>query len=270
MSQAPASDFVVLVTGASRGIGLAVTESLLRQGAKVLGTGRTPLSKLPDIQRLQAEFPSSLHYVVADLAAPGGVGAKAAYDACMAVYESVDAIVHNAGILEPMARLANVDLAAWRSLMDVNVFAGVELAQLALPQMRLRTSRAAANDGGYRAKFIVVSSGAATGAKEGWAPYCVSKAAANMIVQGLGIEEPLITSVAVRPGVVDTEMQQEIRDKGREPMGADFHTKFVHMKEAGQLLDPMLPGTAIANLALRAPADLSGQFINWDDARCQI
>ena len=60
----------------------------------------------------------------------------------------------------------------------------------------------------------MVSSGAATGGVQGWGAYSASKAALNSVVRTLGNEEPDVVSIALRPGVVDTEMQEIIRDKG--------------------------------------------------------
>lgn len=158
------------------------------------------------------------------------------------------------------------------------------MVQHALPH--LRTAKGA---GGGR--IVWVSSGAATKASSGWAPYCTSKAAVNMLVAGLGMEEKEVTSVSVRPGmgvflfqrhasrrmvrftslivsgVVDTDMQALLREKGESVMDKDAYARFSTMKKEGRLLPPALPGTAIAKLALGAPREMSGEFVNWDDGR---
>jgi NAD(P)-dependent dehydrogenase (short-subunit alcohol dehydrogenase family) len=71
-----------------------------------------------------------------------------------------------------------------------------------------------------RGSVIFVSSGAATNAYSGWSAYSASKAAINSIAQSLALEEPTITSLAIRPGVVDTEMQNDIRMKRKVPFTA--------------------------------------------------
>ncbi|KAI9097300.1 hypothetical protein DFS34DRAFT_642962 [Phlyctochytrium arcticum] len=245
---------VVLVTGASRGIGLSVVKTLLSLKASVVGTGRSTIDSLPEVQQLQADFPSRFVYVSTDITGP--TAADDLVKAAVSSFSRVDAVVHNAGILEPMARIADADLEEWKKCLDVNLYSGIALFQKAAPQLRSNQGR-----------FILVSSGAAAGAKEGWVPYCTAKAAANMLVSGLGLEEKNITSVAVRPGVVDTEMQRTIREMGRQAMGEESHRLFLSFKEDGKLLSPDVPGYVIAKLALEAPKDISGQFINWSDER---
>jgi NAD(P)-dependent dehydrogenase (short-subunit alcohol dehydrogenase family) len=134
------------------------------------------------------------------------------------------------------------------------VIAPVQLTQLALPHLRER-----------RGRVISVSSGAAVSAIGGWAAYCSAKAALNQFNAVLAVEEPLITAVAVRPGVVDTEMQAVIRRTGDQGMDAATHGRFLSYHEKGELLPPEKPGAAIARLALYAPPDLSGKFVSWDD-----
>eukprot|EP00842_Homolaphlyctis_polyrhiza_P006954 jgi/Hompol1/848/HPOL_004252-RA len=73
------SSSIVLVTGASRGIGLAIAQSLLKQGASVLGVGRSTLESLPALQQLASEYPDRFAYCVADLSVQGS--AKTAIDA---------------------------------------------------------------------------------------------------------------------------------------------------------------------------------------------
>lgn len=113
--------------------------------------------------------------------------------------------------------------------------------------------------------MISVSSGAAVSAIGGWAAYCSAKAALNQFNAVLAVEEPLVTAVAVRPGVVDTEMQTVIRRDGGKGMDVGTHGRFLSYHERGELLPPEKPGLAIARLALYAPLELSGKFINWDD-----
>jgi benzil reductase ((S)-benzoin forming) len=93
---------------------------------------------------------------------------------------------------------------------------------------------------GAKRIVINVSSGAATKAIDGWSGYSASKAALNMLTQTAQIEAELdqsgIKFFAVAPGVVDTEMQQEIRNASSD----DFSTlpKFIGLKESGQLSSP--------------------------------
>ncbi|KAJ3043578.1 hypothetical protein HDV00_004678 [Rhizophlyctis rosea] len=274
----PLSDQVILVTGASKGLGLAIVQACLKYGAKVVGISRSPAT-LPDLTTLTTNFPTQFHYISTDLISP--TAAASAVSETLSHFGALTAVVHNAGGIEPLKKIADSDLDEWRKLFELNFFSGVDLIQRSLPHLR----KASANGGG---RIIIVSSGAATRATAGWNPYCTTKAAVNMLVAGLGLEEKDVTSIAVRPGmtvtssfiifnvpvlieyiagVIDTEMQVLIREKGEEAMDAASYSRFTTLKNEGKLLPPELPGTAIARLALAATKDFSGQFVQWDDER---
>lgn len=74
--------------------------------------------------------------------------------------------------------------------------------------------------------------------------------------------------MSIRPGVVDTEMQRQIREDYRANMSDKDQTKFAGLKTSGGLLRPEQPGHVIAKLAAAPSQDLkgmSGKFLNWND-----
>ena len=87
------------------------------------------------------------------------------------------------------------------------------------------------------------------------------------LTRQLAAEEPAITAVALRPGVVDTDMQAQIRHEGPSVMSAQKAAYFQALKDRGGLLAPDVPARAAAWLALHAPADLDGAFVDYDDPR---
>lgn len=99
-----------------------------------------------------------------------------------------------------------------------------------------------------------------------WGAYGSSKAALNHIIQTLAVEEPSIFSVSIAPGVVDTGMQNNIRDNHGQAMG-DSHSKFVDLYETGGLLKPEVPGAVIANLVLEAKGDFNGKYLRYNDEK---
>lgn len=125
----------------------------------------------------------------------------------------------NAGTLDPLGRTAAMAgperLAAYKSLFDVNFFALVSLAAHALPYLKETSSKPASDVAG---RIVMVSSGAATGGVAGWGAYSASKAALNSLVRTLGNEEPEVVTVAVRPGVLEGDMQAAIRTQGPDHM----------------------------------------------------
>ena len=77
----------------------------------------------------------------------------------------------------------------------------------------------------------------------------------------LSVEEPDITTVALDPGIVDTDMQKSIREKYHQRMEEKDTKRFVDLHEAGGLLKPEQPGNVMARLALDATNDLNGKFL---------
>lgn len=130
------------------------------------------------------------------------------------------------------------------------IFIFLSKAKAALPHLRKSKGR-----------IILTSSGAATTGYIGWGLYGSTKAAMNHLAITLKNEEPEVTSVSVRPGVVDTDMQLELREEHLDYMGKDAE-KFTNAHKHGQLLKPELPGHVIAKLALDAPHELSGEFLS--------
>lgn len=126
--------------------------------------------------------------------------------------------------------------------------------QSALPSLRLSKGR-----------IILTSSGAAVGAYQGWGAYGAGKAVLNHLALTLAVEEPDVTTVSVRPGVVDTEMQREIREQHNKAMTEKDAAKFAELKRDGGLLRPEQPGHVLAKLAVGAGKELSGKFLNWND-----
>ncbi|KAJ2936914.1 hypothetical protein H1R20_g183, partial [Candolleomyces eurysporus] len=247
---------VILVTGASRGIGLAVTRHLLLQfKAVVVALSR---SCSPELYELGLAH-EDLNIVACDVADEHAL-ANAIHSAAQK-HHGISALVLNAGVLEPVGKIGdNAPLSEWKRHFDVNFFSLVTAVQSALPSLRK-------NPLGGRIVFI--SSGAAIKGSAAWGPYNASKAAMNSLCRTLAEEEPSITSVALRPGMVDTTMQAEIRSTGGSVMPPEDYQKFLKVHADGKLVKPEDCGYVIASLAVRAPKSLSGQFVSWDSEECK-
>ena len=94
-----------------------------------------------------------------------------------------------------------------------------------------------------------------------WSAYGASKAAMNHLVGSLACEEPEVTSISVRPGVVDTEMQRELREVHSVKMTEKDNAKFLGLHREGKLLKPSDPGDVMAKMVLDPPRELNGKFI---------
>lgn len=246
---------VMIVSGASRGLGEAAAIIAAGMGAMVVVNARTQ---------------ERLELVAAQIQAAGGVALVAPGDVSLRVdcervvketitrFGRLDALINNAGVLQPIATFADADPDDWERNLAVNIFGTVNLTRAALPHLRASQGR-----------VIHVSSGAALNPYRGFGAYCLSKAAINHFNRLLALEEPWLTSIVVRPGKVDTEMQAIVRQQGARGMDPATYEHHLSLFAQGELLPPEAPGRALALLALHAPLAWSGEFIQWDDPRIQ-
>lgn len=195
---------VVVITGASRGIGAAAAQAFSAAGARTALLARSA-AEIRDLADRIGEGAMALPCDVANWAS-----VQAAMDAVLARFGRIDVLVNNAGVIEPIARLADADPVAWAKAQDINLKGVFHGMKAALPAMR-------AQGGGT---IVTVSSGAALRPLEGWSAYCASKAGALMLTQALHLEESAngIRSLGLSPGTVATEMQMKIRDSGLNPV----------------------------------------------------
>ncbi len=187
-------DRVAFVSGASRGLGAGLAQRFAERGLRLVLCSRSA-PVLADGE----------HVIARSL----DVRDEAALDALVAEAEDrfghVDLWVNNAGVLDPIAKLRDVELEDFREHLDVNV-TGVFLGTRCYVRHLRRVARPGV--------LVNVSSGAASSAYEGWAAYCAGKAAVERLTEVVALEEREIglRAHAVAPGVVDTAMQQRIRE----------------------------------------------------------
>jgi NAD(P)-dependent dehydrogenase (short-subunit alcohol dehydrogenase family) len=174
-------------------------------------------------------------------------------------YGQIDALVNNMGMIEPIVPLERTDASAWSDNLAANLIAPALMIQAAITYLRQTQGR-----------VINVSSAAAEKAFQGWGAYCAAKAGLNMLTHVLAEEEATITTLAIKPGVVDTEMQAIVRTEGKAGMPEESHALFVSLFERGKLLPPDVPGKAIAFLALNAPHEWSGECLAWNDEKVKL
>jgi NAD(P)-dependent dehydrogenase (short-subunit alcohol dehydrogenase family) len=185
---------VALITGASRGLGLALARSLAVDGWHLIVDGRDPaalaiaageLSRLTEVVALPGDVASEEH--------------RLALAEAVAAAGGLDVAVHNASLLGPSPQppLAAYPLENLREVYGVNVFAPLRLTQLILPDLRAG------------ARLVFVTSDASVEAYEGWGGYGSSKAALDQIAAVFGAEHPELRVYAVDPGDMNTRMHQE-------------------------------------------------------------
>lgn len=126
------TDKLALVSGSSKGIGLAIAKALAREGARVIVNGRDPAALVLARHEIAAAVPGAkLEEFVGDLAT------AAAADELATRFPAVDILVNNLGIFEPK-EFVDIPDDDWRRFFEVNVLSGVRLSRLYLPGMKAR------------------------------------------------------------------------------------------------------------------------------------
>jgi NAD(P)-dependent dehydrogenase (short-subunit alcohol dehydrogenase family) len=198
------SNKTVIITGASRGIGAEAARVFAAAGANValLARGQSEIADLAGEIGEQA------------IAIPCNVASYrqvfSAVETTRQAFGSVDVLINNAGVIEPIARLEDADPSGWSDVVDINLKGVFNGMHAVLPAMK-------AQGGG---SVLTISSGAAHGPIEAWSHYCASKAAVHMLTRCLDKEEGAngIRAMGLSPGTVATQMQREIKASGINPV----------------------------------------------------
>ncbi len=181
------------MTGASRGIGAGLAEHFAYRGLRLGLCART----VPGV-------PSGAEAVVAAVDVCDADAMDAFGDAVVRRFGRIDLWVNNAGVLDPIGLLAEADPGALARHLETNVLGVIHGSATFARHVRSRAGTGS---------LVNLSSGAATSPRRGWAVYCASKAAVEMLTEVVGLEERSsgLLAYAVAPGVVDTDMQALIR-----------------------------------------------------------
>jgi NAD(P)-dependent dehydrogenase (short-subunit alcohol dehydrogenase family) len=241
----------VIVTGASQGIGAAVAQWLGSKSANVTLVARNE-NALQSIAREIRELGASALVVPADVADPAAC--RSIVGKTLDRFQGLNGLVNNAGILTPMETVALSRAEDWRYNIEVNLLGPAYLSMAALPALRHS-----------RGCIINISSGAAHHVIAAASAYCAAKAGLNQFTRVLAAEETELTVIAVRPGVVDTQMQNMLRKLGPEKMPPQQAEYYVNLKATGRLEPAAVPARSIAWMVLHAPREWSGAFMSYDE-----
>lgn len=237
---------VAIVTGAARGIGYSAALHLARAGHDVVLAVRTAASGKEIADAVAREGRRSL-VLECDVSDPAS--ARKVVADTMTAFGAVDVLVNNAGVIQPIAAIADVASSDWARSIEVNLIGAFNMVRAVLDPML--------GQGG--GTIVNLSSGAAHRALEGWSAYCAAKAGLAMLTQSIALEYGArgIRVFGFAPGTTDTEMQSLIRDSGINPVSKLKRSDLVPVDE---------PAAAIAWLCSPAADDLAGQEMTLNDA----
>lgn len=206
------SNRTVIITGVSSGIGYALAQSFLTLGDRVLGIGLN-----------DPKFLGDFNFIKCDLTQRDAVGQLE-----LPYLSGEVLLINNAGRIGPIGRMSANEELEHNETFQLNTFAPLELTLKVYQSMEDKD----------RFTLINISSGAANNPIPSWAMYCSSKAALNMWSSCFLKEERelgrRLKVYCVAPGVVDTKMQEQIRNASPEDFSS--HDRFVQLKSNDQLL----------------------------------
>ncbi|REK76744.1 SDR family oxidoreductase [Paenibacillus paeoniae] len=227
---------VVLITGASSGIGEATARLLARHGAKVVLVARRE-ERLHRIVEEMKRDGGQAAYVTANVASREDM--QQAVEFASERYGRVDVLVNNAGIM-PVSRLHDLKVEDWDQMIDVNIKGVLNGIAAVLPTMRTQKS----------GHVIIVSSVAGYEVSPTSAVYSGTKFAVRAIAEGLRKEESQesrIRSTIISPGITDTELMQTVSSPEVQAMAEQLK---------GLAISPDSIARAIA-FAINEPEDTS-------------
>jgi hypothetical protein len=212
------NDIKAIVTGHSRGLGAAITTELRSRGIPVLALSR----------HAAPSGDEGLSQVLLDLSDLASLAAWLASDALERYVGDASSLllINNAGMLGPVGSLQLQDAADIARAVSLNVAAPLMLA-----------AALATDAQGRERRILHVSSGAARNPYPGWSIYCATKAALDQHARAAALDAvPGLRICSLAPGVIDTDMQAEIRavNPGRFPL----RERFEALKRDGNLSSP--------------------------------
>jgi benzil reductase ((S)-benzoin forming) len=238
---------LLILSGASRGIGRAIAERALERGMTVGALARTGA----DLASLAALAPERVEVAVADVRDQAAVAAGAG--AAIARFGSPTLVVAAAGTLGPIDRPWRLAGDALTEALAITVTGAANLASATVPAM-LETGRGT---------FVAVSASSASRVFPGWAAYGAAKAGLDAYVRYLAAEAgDALTTFSFVPGLTDTAMQAGLRavDEERFPQVEQFR----RWHERGVSKQPAVVAAAL-ELALALPREeLHGQVVEAD------
>jgi NAD(P)-dependent dehydrogenase (short-subunit alcohol dehydrogenase family) len=182
---------IVVITGATRGLGKAMAVELVRDGHTVIGCGRSER----EVERLREKFDKPHDFYVVDVASDAEVQSWASL--ILSAYGAPDLLLNNAAVINRNALLWDVPAREFDAVVDINIKGVANIIRHFVPGMVRRKSGVIVN----------FSSGWGRSVDAEMAPYCATKWAVEGLTQALAAELPSgMAAVPLNPGIVNTEM----------------------------------------------------------------
>jgi 3-oxoacyl-[acyl-carrier protein] reductase len=245
-----------LITGGSQGLGKAIAEHFLREGANVFICARGEKELHATRDELRKKFPAQKVLAkTCDVSNEAQINELAS--AALRELGSIQALVLNAGIYGPMGPTESVNLEEWKRAVDINLLGVLLPCRALIPHFKKAGS----------GKIIVLSGGGATNPLPNISSYAASKAAVVRLAETLAEElRPFHVDVnAIAPGALKTRFVDQVLAAGPEKVGAEFFAKNKKWSDEGAV--PLELGAKLAVYLASAESNgITGKLISaqWD------
>ncbi|MGH6824155.1 SDR family NAD(P)-dependent oxidoreductase [Methyloceanibacter sp.] len=246
-----------IVTGASQGLGAAIAERFVEEGASLLICARSADAINSVAEKLSAKASSGQQIAACTTDVADASQVDSLVKRALDLFGRIDILVNNAGIYGPMGLTHEVDWNEWVDAISINLLGVVYACRAVTPIM-------IAQDSG---RIVNISGGGATNPLPRLTSYAASKAAVVRFSESLALElkEHGITVNTVAPGALATRMMRQVLEAGPEKVGAAFHERMGKLHREGGT--PLSAGADLTvYLASDESAGITGRLISavWD------
>ncbi|SPE57105.1 (S)-1-phenylethanol dehydrogenase Ped [Verrucomicrobia bacterium] len=246
-----------LITGGSQGLGEAIAESFVGEGANVLICAREQVRLAATRERLQSLAGPNRKVLArpCDISSDKQVGELVAF--ALRELGSLHILVNNAGVYGPMGPTESVAIEEWKRALEINLYGVLLPCRAVIPHFKR-------NGAG---KIVILSGGGATNPLPNISSYAASKAAAVRLMETLAEElRPFRVDVnAIAPGALATRLVDEVLAAGPDKVGRAFYEKNQKWKREGAT--PLALGAKLAVYLASSQSDgITGKLISaqWD------
>ena len=207
---------IVIVTGASKGIGYELSKQLKEEGKKVIGIARTVLEDADTFVSADLSDTDHLDKLILSI-----------------IEENIEiatsfSLINNAGMVDPIGLIGSVQAEVITKAIAVNLTAPILISNAFISRLQ--------NFGGTK-RIVNISSGAGRNPYEGWGTYCTTKAGLDHFTRVVALEQTNakypVEIVAIAPGIIDTDMQETIRASEADEF--PLLAQFIDYKKQGLL-----------------------------------
>jgi len=245
-----------IITGANRGLGLAIAKAYATAGADLALGARDEALLESEADALRRVFPDR-RIITRKLDVASYSDAEAFVAWSVHRLGRIDVLVNNAGIYGPMGDIDKVDMTSWIEAIQINLMGSVYMARFVSAHMKKNRA----------GSIIQISGGGATNPLPGISAYAASKAAVVRFAETLALEvqDYGISVNAIAPGALNTRMLDQVIEAGPEMVGKKFFERSLAQREQGGV--PLEKGAELAVfLATESGRRITGRLISavWD------